>query len=198
MTSSFSSTPHISPSIPAEGPETSPSITISHPGTDEDAADMGRLDPLAFRDAMARLGAAVSIVTTDGPGGRAGFAATAICSVSDDPPTLLVCLNRNSSAYSAVTRNGVICVNVLDASQADLSRLFGGRTPMDARFDAAGWKRNPSGTLELADALVTLDCRIHRTVDAGTHDVLFCHVTSGRTRGGGSALVYFDRAYHTL
>ena len=69
---------------------------------------------------------------------------------------------------------------------------------MDARFDAARWKRNPSGTLELADALVTLDCRIHRTVDAGTHDVLFCHVTSGRTRDGGSALVYFDRAYHAL
>jgi len=47
-----------------------------------------------FRDAMARLGAAVNIVTTDGTAGRAGFTASAVCSVTDDPPTLLVCLNR--------------------------------------------------------------------------------------------------------
>ncbi len=48
-----------------------------------------------YRDAMARLGAAVSIVTTDGPAGRAGFTASAVCSVTDDPPTLLVCMNRS-------------------------------------------------------------------------------------------------------
>lgn len=54
---------------------------------------------LEYRNAMARLGAAVNIVTTDGVAGRAGFAATAVCSVSDNPPTLLVCLNRNASAY---------------------------------------------------------------------------------------------------
>ena len=49
-----------------------------------------------FRDAMARLGAAVNIITTDGAAGRGGITATAVCSVTDDPPTLLVCLNRTS------------------------------------------------------------------------------------------------------
>ena len=55
------------------------------------------MDRKEYRNAMARLGAAVNIVTTDGEGGRAGFTASAVCSVTDDPPTLLVCMNRGSS-----------------------------------------------------------------------------------------------------
>jgi hypothetical protein len=62
---------------------------------------------------MSRLGAAVNIVTTDGPAGRAGFTASAVCSVTDEPPTLLVCLNRTASVYPAFEANGVLCVNVL-------------------------------------------------------------------------------------
>jgi flavin reductase len=66
-----------------------------------------------YRDAMACLGAAVSIVTTDGSGGRAGLTASAICSVGDNLPMLLVCINRASSAYPGVTHNKVVCVNLL-------------------------------------------------------------------------------------
>ena len=50
----------------------------------------------AYREAMARLGAAVNVITTDGPGGRAGFTASAVTSVTDTPPTLLVCANRTN------------------------------------------------------------------------------------------------------
>ena len=91
---------------------------------------------LDYRNAMARLGAAVNIVTTDGAAGRAGFAATAVCSVSDNPPTLLICLNRNSSAYRVVKANGVVCVNTLAAHHEVLSTLFGGKTPAEERFAA--------------------------------------------------------------
>ena len=91
---------------------------------------------LDYRNAMARLGAAVNIVTTDGAAGRAGFAATAVCSVSDNPPTLLVCLNRNASAYKVVKANGVICINTLAAHHEVLSTLFGGKTPAEERFAA--------------------------------------------------------------
>jgi len=66
-----------------------------------------------YRNAMARLGAAVSVITTDGPAGAVGFTASAVCSVTDSPPMLLVCLNRNSSASPAVHANGVLCVNVI-------------------------------------------------------------------------------------
>jgi flavin reductase len=71
-----------------------------------------------FRDAMARLGAAVNVVTTDGEGGRAGFTASAVCSVTDDPPTLLVCLNRAASSNAVFLRNMVLCVNTLAAPPA--------------------------------------------------------------------------------
>src|SRR4029077_12068777 len=56
----------------------------------------------AYREAMARLGAAVNVITTDGPGGRAGFTASAVCSVTDSPPTLLVCANRANDSYPAM------------------------------------------------------------------------------------------------
>lgn len=61
-------------------------------------------DKASFRDAMAHVGAAVNIITTDGPAGRAGFTASAVCSVTDTPPTLLVCLNRSASVWPAVQR----------------------------------------------------------------------------------------------
>ncbi|WP_279482470.1 flavin reductase [Aureimonas sp. SK2] len=155
-------------------------------------------DRLAFRDAMARLGAAVSIVTTDGPAGRAGFAATAVCSVTDDPPTLLVCLNRGSSAHPAVRRNGRICVNVLAGEQAGIARVFGGRTPMAERFAAGTWGGGGFGLPELDGALASIGCEVQTVTQAGTHDVLFCRVVSIRSRGDGDALIYLDRAYRTL
>ncbi|WP_244486629.1 flavin reductase [Aureimonas sp. Leaf324] len=147
---------------------------------------------------MAQLGAAVTIVTTDGPGGRAGFAATAVCSVTDDPPTLLVCINRASSAYAPVRRNGRICVNVLAAKHAELSRVFGGRTPIAERFAAASWRETRGGTLELDGALASFDCDISTATQAGTHDVFFCRVLSLRSRSEGQGLIYFDRTYHAL
>ncbi len=98
-----------------------------------------------YRDAMARLAAAVNIITTDGPSGRAGFTATAVCSVTDEPPTLLVCLNRSASAHPIVTANGQLCVNTLAGAQRDLSNLFGGKTPMAERFAAAQWRTGGTG-----------------------------------------------------
>ncbi len=153
---------------------------------------------LAFRDAMARLGAAVTIVTTDGPGGKAGFAATAVCSVSDSPPTLLVCLNRGSSAYQPVSVNKVVCVNVLSSEHEELSRLFGGKTPVDERFAGASWWSTETGSHRLEGALTSFDCRIRSIADGGTHDVLFCEVEAIHTRDDGQALIYFDRAYRIV
>lgn len=67
---------------------------------------------LLFRDAMASLSAAVNIVTTDGPAGRCGITATAVCSVTDTPPTLLVCINRNSAMNPVFQATQRLCVNV--------------------------------------------------------------------------------------
>lgn len=76
---------------------------------------MNIVDQQTFRDAMSCMGAAVNIITTDGPAGRAGFTASAVCSVTDTPPTLLVCLNRGASVWPAFNENRTLCVNTLSA-----------------------------------------------------------------------------------
>ena len=70
------------------------------------------VDAAQFREAMSRLGAAVHVVTSAGPAGRTGFTATAVCSVSDQPATLLVCLNRQSQVMPVNPkrrRRGINC-----------------------------------------------------------------------------------------
>ena len=151
-----------------------------------------------YRDAMACLGAAVTIVTTDGSGGRTGFTASAICSVTDDPPTLLVCMNRASSAYASVTRNNVVCVNVLSARHERLSRLFGGKVPAEERFAAAAWTTLQTGAPVLVDCAAAFDCRIADVVNVGTHDVLFCRVLALQRSACTDNLIYFGRAYHAI
>ncbi|OEC36803.1 flavin reductase [Pseudomonas cuatrocienegasensis] len=157
--------------------------------------------PLAkqdYRDAMARLGAAVNIITTDGPGGRAGFTASAVCSVTDEPPTLLVCLNRSASVHDAFVRNRVLCVNVLAHGQEALSNLFGGKTAMAERFAAADWLHGASGSPVLQGALVSFDCQVVDSGQVGSHDVLYAEVIGLHHGQASAGLMYFQRAYHRL
>lgn len=152
----------------------------------------------AYRDAMARLGAAVNLITTDGPAGRAGFTATAVCSVTDEPPTLLVCLNRSASVHAAFVRNRTLCVNTLAADQDALSRLFGGKTPLAERFAAAQWGALVTGAPVLEGALVAFDCRVLEVSRMGSHDILYAEVLAIQQGEARSGLIYFQRAYHRL
>jgi flavin reductase len=156
------------------------------------------LAPLAFRDAMAHFPAAVHIITTDGPAGRAGFTASAVTSVTDAPPTLLVCLNRSASVYNTFRDNGVLCVNTLAAHHEPLSRLFGGKTPMVDRFAAAQWTTRSTNSPVLDVAVVTFDCEVVKVVDFGTHDVFFCEVLTISKQTNSQALVYLNRQYRAL
>lgn len=149
----------------------------------------------AYRDAMASVAAAVHIITTAGPNGPAGFTATAVSSVTDQPPTLLVCVKRESSVGAAFQANGALCVNTLASAQERLSNLFGGKTPMAERFAEAEWSTAVTGSPVLAGALTTFDCRIASAVDVGTHAVLFCEVLAIVEGPPGDGLVYAGRRY---
>lgn len=182
--------------------QTSPTVAAARMDAHADAsAEPGAERPVeadAFRGAMARVANAVHLVTTDGPGGRAGFTASAVCSVSDGPPTLLVCVNRTSSAYAAVSANGALCVNTLAADQSAIAAAFGGRTPMEVRFAAGAWTTLVTGAPALQGALTAFDCRIVARHPVGTHDVLYCEVVGLADPGDGHGLVYADRGYHTV
>jgi flavin reductase len=152
----------------------------------------------SFRDAMAKLASAINIVTTDGPAGRAGFTASAVCSVTDAPASLLVCLNRSASVYEAVRTNGVLGVNTLGPDHRSLSALFGGKTPLNERFAAARWFTGETGAPLLEGAVVNFDCRIAQVTDVGSHTILICEIVGLGGIERDDALVYFNRAYHTL
>ena len=159
------------------------------------------VDRQDFRDAMARLGAAVSVVTTGGPAGRGGFTASAVCSVTDDPPTLLLCMNRGATAAPRLKANGVFCVNTLSAGQAEVSRVFAGATKcsMEERFHAGTWTELATGAPVLEDAMVAFDCRVSEMVEKGTHIVVFAEIEAirqGSQQEGG--LIYFGRDYYPI
>lgn len=158
------------------------------------------IDRQNYRDAMARLGAAVSIITSDGPSGRVAFTASAVCSVTDDPPTLLVCMNRGSDSNEAFKANAVLCVNTLAASQEALSNVFAGFTPhtMAERFAQAGWTTLETGAPVLDDAVVSFDCRIVQVSEVGTHSVFFCEVEAIQAGPAHEGLIYFGRSYHRI
>lgn len=151
-----------------------------------------------FREGMSRLGAAVNLVTTDGPAGRHGLTVSAVCSVTDSPPTLLVCINRKAFAHDAFRRNGVLCVNVLTRAHQDLSMSFARWTGED-RFASGDWTQLATGAPALPDAAVAFDCRIADITDKGTHSVMFCEIAATHLPGQPEgALIWYDRAFHGL
>ena len=154
----------------------------------------------AYREAMARLGAAVNVITTDGPGGRAGFTASAVCSVTDTPPTLLVCANRANDSYPAMKANAVLCVNTLAGAHEPLSPVFAGMTEhtMEARFEGATWHALLTGAPVLDGALVAFDCRIEQIIEVGTHDVFICTVEAVEVGSVNESLIYYARGYHRI
>lgn len=164
------------------------------------------VDREAYREAMARLGAAVNVITTDGPAGRAGFTASAVCSVTDDPPTLLVCMNRGSDSNLIFKSNRALCVNTLTALHQDLSPVFAGQRDsgsereidMEARFAAASWSTLLTGAPVLEGAAVSFDCRIAQITEVGTHSVFFCEVEAIQASEVREGLIYFARGYHRI
>jgi flavin reductase len=143
------------------------------------------VEPAIFREAMSRLGAAVHVITTAGPGGKAGATATAVCSVSDAPPTLLMCLNRRSQTNPAVVENGVFCVNTLGDGGAEIADIFAGRTGVMAAIvsAAANGRRSPP-VVRRWRAVVAFDCCI---VEVGWSRATTCPSAREPSRLGPAA-----------
>lgn len=159
--------------------------------------DFATVEPLHFREAMARFGAAVHVVTTDGPGGKHGFTATAVSSVSDHPATLLVCLNHKSRITNALRDNRVLCVNTLRAGDDAIADVFAGRTGLSGaqRFLQGEWATLTTGAPALVSSVVSCDCRVIEWKPVASHNVYFCGVVAVRQGLAGQALVYHERAY---
>jgi flavin reductase (NADH) len=159
-----------------------------------------RPDPRGFRQAMAHLSAAVNVITTDGPMGRCGITASAVCSVTDDPPTLLVCINRSSAMHRIFESNRDLCINVLPGEHEQLARDFSGMTqmPMNDRFETAKWNLGNKGVPVLHDALASIEGKIVDLKEVGSHSVMFIEASQVRVRNDGDGLIYFVRNFHRI
>lgn len=157
------------------------------------------IEASGFREAMSLLTTAVNVVTTNGDTGRHGFTASAVCSVTDTPPTLLVCMNQASRSHSHFIDNKTLSVNVLGTQHQQLSNVFASRLSSAERFAHGAWTELITGAPVLEDALVSFDCEIEQVQEVGTHSVFMCRVVAIRQSGSeginDESLVYFNRAY---
>ncbi|WP_460275932.1 flavin reductase [Celeribacter sp. ULVN23_4] len=154
---------------------------------------------LDFREGMSRLGAAVNLITTDGPAGKHGMTASAVCSVTDTPPTLIVCVNKTAFTHDIFVENGVLAVNVLASEHQELSGHFARYVEGVDRFSFGDWATLETGSPILSDANVAFDCRVTSRVEQGTHSVFFCQIEAVRlAEEARHGLVWFSRDYHHL
>lgn len=156
------------------------------------------VDPADFRKGMRSLAASVTLITTRHRGLRGGLTATAVCSVSADPPQLLACVNRSASAHDPIGEAGVFCVNVLAAQHRELARRFAGMDGIDGdeRFAAGGeWQAMQTGSPALAGCPASFDCELVQAVPAGTHTIYIGRVVGVRVTDGAEALLYADGTF---
>lgn len=169
--------------------------------SDNPGGILAPVDGQSFRDCIARVPSGVNVVTTAGPAGRTGFTATAVASVSDDPPTVLVCLNRRSSQNTVLKENARFAINLLPAGAQALGDVFAGRAGLvgEARFGHGRWITLATGAPVLEEAVTSLDCTLLEFKEVGTHTVFFGTVVGCRSQpsrpGAPEILIYHDRRY---
>lgn len=159
-----------------------------------------RIEPQDYREAMSRFAGAVHVVTTGGKAGPRGLTVIAACSVSDQPPTVLVCINRQNPANDLFVENGVFALNTLSADQQAVSVAFSGVTGLstEERFSHGEWDTISTGAPTLHGALAVFDCELVEAKDMATHRILFGKVTGLRVGDRLAPLLYHDRTYRTL
>ena len=158
-----------------------------------DAAETREILP-AFKLAMRRLAATVTIVTAGRDGQRFGIAATAVTSVTADPPTLLVCVNQGGSIHDIIAESGRYCVNILGTRHARLVNPFGGLVRGEARFGHGDWSLGADGVPYLDDAQASLFCAVRQTVAYGSHSIFIGEVQLVRLSDDIAPLLYQDGA----
>lgn len=153
-----------------------------------------------FREAMSSLSAAVNIITTNGSAGKCGLTATAVCSITDSPPTIMIAINRNSKTNATLKENGVVCINILAKEHEETAMDFAGVTQLDIeeRFRRHAWCIGEHQLPVLQDSLSNLQGKITHTMEMGTHSLFFIEVSNIHNRMGGAALAYFSRSFHTI
>jgi len=158
------------------------------------------LDPQLFKLAMRHLAGAVSVITVGHGEDRTGFTATSVSSLSAEPPSILVCLNRTSSSWPALQQHRSFCVNILAQDQRHVADRFTGVDGAKgvARYEGASWQPLVTGALSLAEALTVIDCELEEVIIRHSHAILIGKVRAVVSRPDASPLLYWHGAYRHL
>lgn len=151
-----------------------------------------------FKLGMRQVASSVAVVTSRAGRVRNGLTATAVCSVSAEPATLLVCVNRSASAEALIAESGNFAVNFLTEEQHNIARLFSkSKLHPDERFAEGTWASMVTGSPVLEGASASFDCQVVQCVEEGTH-----HIYIGRVVGVASmdadTLLYRDGLFRRL
>jgi flavin reductase (DIM6/NTAB) family NADH-FMN oxidoreductase RutF len=153
----------------------------------------------ALRRAMRGVAATVTIVTTEHRGERFGITASSFTSVSLEPPSVLVAINRDASLHDPLLARGVFAVNVLAAGSAPLARRFADSgLGCGERFRHGHWRSHASGLPLLEEAQTRLICRVRHCLEVGTHSLVVGLVEAIERGSDLPPLIYADGGYHHL
>ncbi|TCU06094.1 flavin reductase family protein [Rhizobium sullae] len=162
---------------------------MDHSAGQQDLTECSRDD---FRMAMRKLIGGVALICTNSGNRPYGMTATAVCSVSADPPTLLVCLNRKGSTCSAVSESGAFSVNLLGPENVELASTFAS-APADLqdRFSVGEWTMLKTGAPILQNSSASFDCEVVEELDSGSHRIFIGQVRAVSRSQDDKALGYF-------
>jgi flavin reductase len=155
------------------------------------------IDGALFKRGMRRLAAGVSIITTLDEDAPHGLVATSVSSVCAEPePTLLVCVNRNSSIHDVIHRKKIFCANLLSADDVELAQRFSVPEFRARRFEQGSWVSLVTGAPALASALASFDCEVTQVVPVHSHTIFVGVVRDLKLwQSEIDALLYLDGQY---
>lgn len=156
---------------------------------------MGERFEADFRKAMRRLASAVTVISTVHHDRRHGMTATAVTSVSNNPPSLLACINQSASLHEPLLASGRFCVNILHGSQSEIADAFGGARSGDHRFTAGNWTAHDNGMPYLTDAQASIFCSVDLVTRYGTHSIVIGKISEIIVGGHVAPLLYQDGRY---
>ena len=146
-----------------------------------------------FKHALGRFASGVTVVTTkDNAGNLRGLTVSAFCSVSMNPPLVLVCILKTTPCYYAFEESKAFVVNILNESQQHLSNQFAAKH--EDKFDGVSYKSGVLGSPVLDDCLVNLECVLKHSFDGGDHSI-FVGEIENITINEGNPLVYWKGDY---
>jgi flavin reductase (DIM6/NTAB) family NADH-FMN oxidoreductase RutF len=153
------------------------------------------VDKDVFRDVIGHFATGVSVITARVEETDYGVTVSAVCSVSLEPPMLLVCLNRSSRTQGAVSRAGSFVMNVLGREQSEIARRFA--SARDDKFEGIGVFHGTLGHPFLVEALAHVECGVVEQATGGTHTIFIAEVVHAE-RFEGEPLLYFRGQFGSL